>query len=69
MINLLGKVGDQLEAIDNLASSRRATLDANGQNTAEPASQILLRSSMRWVILKTGVRHPRHMLILLEPLG
>lgn len=67
--HLLGKIGNQLEAIDNLASSRRTTLNTNRQNTTKSASQILLRRSVRRVILKTGIRDPRDMLILLEPLS
>lgn len=68
-LHLLCKVGNQLEAIDNLASSRGTTLDSNGQHTTEAASQVLLRGSVRGVILETRVRHPRHILVLLEPLS
>lgn len=69
MLDLLGKVGNQLEAVDNLASSSRTTLNSNGQNTAKAASQILLRGSVRRVFFQARVRDPRHMLVILEPLG
>lgn len=68
-LHLLGKIGNQLEPINNLTSSRRTTLNPNGQNTAKSARQVLLRSSVRGVVFKTGVGDPRNILILLEPLG
>ena len=65
----VGQVGDQLEAVDNLAASRAAALDAEAQNAAEAALEVLLGRRVRRVALKARVRHPRDVRALLQVLG
>ena len=66
----VGEVGDELEAVDNLgAGSAGAGLDAEGEDTAVAALEVLLGHLVRDVVLEAGVRHPADVLALLEPLG
>lgn len=65
----VGKVGDELEAIDNLAAGVTATLNTEAEDTAEAALEVLLGVLVRRMALKTGVRDPRDVRVLLEPLG
>jgi hypothetical protein len=53
--HLLGQIGNQLEVVDNLASSICATLDAERQHATEALLQILLRRLMLIVALQTRV--------------
>lgn len=64
----VGQVGNQLKAVDNLATGRAAALDTEAQNTAETALEVLLGRLVRLVALEAGVRHPRDVLALLEVL-
>lgn len=65
----VGKVGDQLEAINNLAASRTATLDTEAQDTSEAPLEILLSSLVVSVALQAGVRDPRDVRALLQVSG
>lgn len=62
----VGKVGDELEAVDNLTAGSTATFDTEAQDTAETALEVLLGQLVRWVALETGVRHPGHIWAGLE---
>lgn len=65
--NILGKVRNQLEIVDDLASSGTTALDTEGQHTAEAPFQIPLRGLVVGVALQSGVRNPADVLVLLEP--
>lgn len=57
---LLGQVGDQPKAVDDLTAGRRAALDAERQNTAEPTLQVAPGRFVTGVVFQAGVRHPTH---------
>ena len=65
----VGKVGDELEAINNLATSRSITLDTKAENTTEAPLQVLLSSFVVRMALKPGVRHPADIRTVFEVLG
>ncbi|KAB8760612.1 hypothetical protein FH972_026604 [Carpinus fangiana] len=65
----VGQVGDELEAVDDLRAGGLAALDAKGEHAAEAAGEVLLGQGVRGVRLEAGVRDPRDVLVLLEPLG
>ena len=65
----VGQVGNQLEAVDNLATSGTATLDAEAEDTAKAALQVLLRKLVRGVVGQARVGHPADVRALLEELG
>lgn len=56
-ITNVGQVGDELEAVDNLASSTTA-LDAEAQDTTEASLEVLLGRLVVGVALESGVRNP-----------
>ena len=64
----VGQVGDELEAVDNLAAGRAAALDAEAQHAAEAALEVLLGRLVRLVAREAGVRHPRDVGAFLEVL-
>lgn len=66
-MNLLGKIGDQLEVIHDLATCSSTALDTKGQHTTETAFEVLLRSRMTWMAFQTRVRDPGNVLVLLQP--
>jgi hypothetical protein len=53
----VGKVGDELEAVDNLAAST-AALDAEAEDTTEASLEVLLGRLVVGMALKSGVRNP-----------
>jgi hypothetical protein len=65
----VGKVGDELEAIDDLAASGTTALDAEAQDTAETAGKVLLGRLVVGVALEAGVGDPADVLAVLEVLG
>lgn len=65
----IGEVGNQLEAIDDLAAGRAAALYAKAQHAAKAALEVLLGRRVGRVALETRVRHPRDVGALLEVLG
>ena len=67
-ISNISKIGNELEAIHNLATSLATTLDTKGQDTTKATLQILLRVLMRRMRFQPRVRHPRHIRIALQPL-
>ena len=67
-ISNICKVRDKLEAVHDLRAGISSTLDTKGQHTTEPALEILQCVLVRWVGLKTWVRDPRNLWLLLQPL-
>lgn len=65
----VGEVGNQLEAIDNLAAGRTAALDTEAQDTSEAPLEILLSSLVVSVALQAWVRNPRDVRALLQVSG
>lgn len=65
----VGEVGNQLEAIDNLAAGRTAALDTEAQDTSEAPLEILLGRLVVSVALQAGVRNPRDVGALLQVPG
>lgn len=54
----VGEVGDELEAVDDLAAGGAAALDAEAQDAAEAALEVALGDGMAAVALETRVRDP-----------
>lgn len=54
-ITNIGKVGDELEVVDNVGTSLLAALDTKGQDTAEAALQVLEGNLVAGVALEAGV--------------
>lgn len=65
----VGQVGDELEAVHNLAARGTAALDAEAEHAAKAVPQVLLGRLVRGVALQSGVRHPADVGALLEVLG
>lgn len=65
----VGEVGDELEAVNDLGASLGTTLDAECEDTAESALEVLFGHLVRWMALETRVRNPCDVLVLLEPAG
>lgn len=51
----VGQVGDQLEAVDDLAASSTSSLHTEAQDAAKAALEILLGDLMGRVIVQAGV--------------
>lgn len=54
----VGQVGDELEAVDDLAPRLAAPLDAEAEDAAEPPLEVPLRQLVAWVAFQARVRHP-----------
>ena len=65
----VGEVRRELDIVDELASSRDATLDAEREDSAIGArAEVLFRSLVRRMGLEARVRHPLDELVILQPL-
>lgn len=51
----IGQVGNELEAIDNLTTSSRTSLDTEREDTTKSSLEVLLRNLMGLVALETWV--------------
>lgn len=63
------KVGDELESVDNLATSLATTFDTEAQDATVTPLEVLLGRLVVWVALQTGVRDPADLRVVLEPFG
>lgn len=65
----VGKVADELEAVNDLCASGSAALDTKAQDTAKASGEVLLRVCVVRVALQAGVRNPRDVGAVLQILG
>lgn len=65
----VGKVGDQLEAIDDLAACGTAALGAEAQDASETPCEVLLGGLVVWVAFQTRVGNPGNVGALLQVPG
>lgn len=65
----VGQVRDQLEAVNDLAAGGTAALDAEGQDAAEAALEVLLGGLVVGVALEAGIGDPADVVAVLEVLG
>lgn len=61
--NLLRQVGDQLEVVHDLTAGGASSLYTKRQHATKSMAEVLLREAVRLVVLKTGVRNPRDVLV------
>jgi len=60
-------VGGELEVVDDGDAGLLAAADAEGEDAAEAALEVLLGRVVGRVALEARVRDPRHLLVLFEP--
>ena len=63
----IGQVGDELEVVNDLGARVVAALDAEGEDAAEAAGEVLLCELVRGVRFETEVGHPGDVVVALEP--
>lgn len=68
-ITNVGKVADELEAVNDLCASSSAALDTKAQDTAEASGEVLLGACVVRVALQAGIRHPGDVGAVLQILG
>src|SRR5262245_17145718 len=65
----VGQVAEQLQVVDERAAGLEPTLDAEREDRALPARQVLLTALVPLARRQTRVRDPLHFVALFEPLG